>query len=213
MGRVCNCRNLLWVCAMSLFTTLKDIRAANPCGTYAHLLEFLEVTATEAKHCTNPLPVLTVMESNGVDDALWVIDNVIKNEYLSRCIAADMAEMVLHIFEAECPNDDRPRMAIQIARNPNSTRKQLAAAEAAAWDAARAARAAARAAVWAAVGATARASRASVWAAARASRACVWAAARAARVTEQAALREKQEARLRQYLENGIAAKDMEWAK
>ena len=80
------------------------------------------------------------------------------NERTARLFAVDCAERVLPLFEKRHPNDDRPRKAIQAARdyaNGKITKEALAAAGAAAWDAAGdAARAAARAA-WAAAGAAA----------------------------------------------------------
>ena len=82
------------------------------------------------------------------------------NEKSARLFAADCAERVLPIYEKEYPDDDRPRKAIQAARdyaNGKITKDKLAAAwdaaRAAAWDAARAA---ARDAAWAAAWAAAR---------------------------------------------------------
>jgi hypothetical protein len=46
-------------------------------------------------------------------------------------IAADRAEQVLHIFEAACPTDDRPRKAIEAARAGVSVPAARAAASAA----------------------------------------------------------------------------------
>ena len=72
------------------------------------------------------------------------IDDLTEQE--QRLIAADFAEHVLPLFEADYPDDDRPRKAIEAARafaRGEVTRTQLkaarAAAEAAAWAAARAA--------------------------------------------------------------------------
>ena len=74
-----------------------------------------------------------------------------------RLFAADCAERVLHVFERERPNDDRPRKAIQAARD-FANGKIGAAARDAAWAAARAAaRDAARDAAWAAAWDAARA--------------------------------------------------------
>ena len=91
-------------------------------------------------------------------------------EYLTeqeqRLIAADFAERVLPLFEAEYPDDDRPRKAIEAARafvRGEITKEQLDAAWAAA-------RAAAWAAAWAAAGDAAAAGAAAwnaAWAAAR----------------------------------------------
>ena len=82
------------------------------------------------------------------------------NERTARLFAADCAERVLPIFGKSYPNDNRPRNAIQAARDFANGK-----ITAAAWDAARAA---ARAAAWAAAEAAARAAaRAAAWAAER----------------------------------------------
>ena len=72
------------------------------------------------------------------------------NEKSARLFAADCAEYVLHLFEKRHPNDNRPRAAIQAARDfadGKINKEQLATARDAAWAAARAA---ARDAAWAA---------------------------------------------------------------
>jgi hypothetical protein len=72
-------------------------------------------------------------------------------DYRLRMFAADCAERVLHLFEAERPHDDRPRRAIEAARA--FARGEIdAAAGAAAWAAAGDA---AGEAAWAAAGAAA----------------------------------------------------------
>jgi len=77
------------------------------------------------------------------------------NERTARLFACDCAEHVLYIFEAQHPDDSRPRQAIETVRRyarGEATKEELAAA----WDAAgAAARAAARAAAWDAAGAAA----------------------------------------------------------
>jgi hypothetical protein len=103
------------------------------------------------------------------------------NERTARLAATDFAEAVLPIFEARHPTDDRPRLAIQAARdyaNGLIDDAAWAAAWAAAEAAARAAaRDAARDAAWAAAEAAAEvAAEVAAWAAARAA---AWAAARA----------------------------------
>jgi hypothetical protein len=116
------------------------------------------------------------------------------NERTSRLFAADCAERVLYLYEQEYPNDDRPRAAIQAARDFAEGRIDQAAL-----DAARvAASAAERDAAWDAA-----------WTAARAA---AWAAARDAGVTKRpspatdwisrwGAEREWQARRLLEYLE------------
>ena len=49
-------------------------------------------------------------------DKKWVFVRSIDKSKL-RLVAADFAERVLHIFESKYPNDDRPRKAIEAARN------------------------------------------------------------------------------------------------
>jgi hypothetical protein len=102
------------------------------------------------------------------DWMIWlVIEATLLDDRSLRLFAADCAEHVLHFFEEKCPKDDRPRKAIQAARDfANGTIG--AAARDAAGDAAWAA---ARAAAWDAAGAAARAA---AWAAARAA---AWGAA------------------------------------
>jgi hypothetical protein len=120
------------------------------------------------------------------------------NDRTARLFAADCAEHLLPLFEADFPTDDRPRKAIETARrfaDGKASREEMAAAQAAAgaaawdaaWDAARAAawdaaqaaaRAAARVAAWAAAWAAARAAaRDAAWAAAWAAE-CEWQTAR-----------------------------------
>ncbi len=78
-------------------------------------------------------------------------------ERTQRLFAADCAEHVLPIFEKRRPHDDRPRLAIQAARDYADGNIDAAARAAAGYAAGAAARAAADAAAWAAVSAAARA--------------------------------------------------------
>lgn len=189
----------------ALTTTLAEIRAASPCEEgWRKLLRHLGKTAAEAKADTAEIPLSVVLDGNGMDDALWVLDCAICNQRIIALFAADCAERVLPIFEREMPGDDRPRRAIEAARDQNLS----ASARGAAWEAAcasaraaRAARASARAAAWASA-------RAAAWAALDSARAAAldsagapaWEAARAA-----------QSSRLRQYCEHGEAAASMPW--
>ena len=152
-------------------TTLNAIRAASPCHDgWTKLLKHLGKTSADDE----PLPLLTVLDSNGLDDALWVLDHTKCDPRLARHFGAWCAEQVLPIFEAAYPNDMRPRNAIAVARNDDATPEDRDAARAAAgyaWAAS-----AARAAAWAAAGAAAgAAARAAAWAAAGdAARAAAW---------------------------------------
>ena len=151
-------------------TTLNAIRKASPCENgWLKLLKHLGKTKADDE----PLDLLTVLDSNGLDDALWVMSYAKPDDRLARHFQAWCAEQVLPIFEAECPNDRRVRDQIAMLRNDDATYEERAAARAAArtaaWGAAwGAARTAARTAAWATVWDAARtAARAAAWAAAR----------------------------------------------
>ena len=139
-------------------TTLNAIRKASPCEKgWLKLLKHLGKTKADDE----PLDLLTVLDSNGLDDALWVLSHAMPDDRLARHFQAWCTEQVLPIFEAERPNDRRVRDQIAMLRNDDATYEDRAAA-----------RAAARTAAWAAAWAT-------VWDAARtAARASAWAAAR-----------------------------------
>jgi hypothetical protein len=66
-------------------------------------------------------------------DKLWVAFRLIPKDNI-KLACADIAESVLHIFEAKYPDDKRPRLAIEAARRGNAVAD--AAAYAAAADAA-----------------------------------------------------------------------------
>jgi hypothetical protein len=158
-------------------TTLNKIKAHSPCKDgWNKLLNYLGKTQAD----NEPLSIATIIQSNGIKDAVWALRAVEGKDKEIRLFAADCAELVLHIFENRYPNDDRPRKAIQAARdyaNGVIGKDELAAARAAAWDAARAAAwdaagEAARATAWDAAG---DAAWATAWAAAgEAARAAAW---------------------------------------
>jgi hypothetical protein len=162
--------------------TLNAIRAHCPCEDgWRKLLAHLGKTKPDDEQ----LPLLTILDSNGVDDALWCL-RALPPEYGPACrlLACEYAETVLPIFESEHPDDKRPRAAIETARRHargEATDTELAAARFAARFAARAAAgAAARASAGTAAGASAgtaawAAAWASAWDAAGASaRAAAW---------------------------------------
>ena len=145
-------------------TTLNKIKSHSPCGLqepnntqkgWGKLLNHLGKTQSDDE----PLELSTILESNGVDDTIWAMRAVDVKDKDIRLFAADCAELVLPIYEKQYPNDDRPRKAIQAARdyaNRLINEDELAAASAAAsaaagaaW-AARATASAAWAAAWAA---------------------------------------------------------------
>ena len=139
-------------------TTLNRIRAAKPCGEgWEKLLAHLGKTKADDE----PLDLLTILDSNGFDDALWVLSYAMPDDRLARHFQAWCAEQVLHLFEAERPNDTRVRDQIAMLRNDAATDEDRVDVRAAAWaavgDTARAAAGdAAWAAAWAAAGDAAR---------------------------------------------------------
>ena len=138
-------------------TTLNKIRRNSPCEDgWAKLLKHLGKTKGDDEAIT----FSTIIESNGLDDALWCLKTICpEHDKEVRLFAADCAESVLHIYEGAYPDDDRPRKAIEAARTLANSEIDDAT-----WDAAwAAARDAARAAAW---DATWDAARAAAWAAA-----------------------------------------------
>ena len=183
-------------------TTLAAIRAASPCESgWKKLLAALGKTKAD----NEPLDLLTVLNSNGLDDALWVMSFAMPDARLARHFQAWCAEQVLHIFEAVRPDDHRVRDQIEMLRRDDATKAERDAARVAAEaarasaDAARdAADAAARDAAWASARASARAA---AWASARdAARVAARVAAEAARDAAWASARDVQESRLRKML-------------
>lgn len=144
-------------------TTLSRILEHGPCGQdpedgcgWWRLLNHLGKTEPDNK----PLSMITILESNGLDDALWALRSVEGYEREVRLFGCWCACQSLPIFERDYPNDMRPRQAIETAALYAEGIVDNAA-WAAAWDAARAAAwAAARdaagdaawAAAWAAAG-------------------------------------------------------------
>jgi len=139
-------------------TTLARIRAASPCKEgWKTLLAHLGKTKADDE----ALQLLTVLDSNGLDDALWVLSHAMPDDRLARHLQAWCAEQVLNIFEAERPDDTRFRDQIAMLRRDDATPQERDAAYAAAYAAARdAANAAARGA---ARGAAMDAARSAAW--------------------------------------------------
>ena len=129
-------------------TTLAAIRAASPCEDgWRKLLGALGKTSADDE----PLDLLTVLDSNGLDDALWVLSYAMPDDRLARHFQAWCAEQVLHLFEAERPDDARVRDQIAMLRNDEADEAAREAAREAAWAAWAAGAAwAAREAAWAA---------------------------------------------------------------
>ena len=166
-------------------TTLTEIRKHSPCGPgWEKLLSSLGKTKADDE----PLAITTVLDSNGLDDALWCLRAVSGHEKEIRLFAVWCAIQVQHLM-----TDERSVAALVVAEdfaNGKATSSDLSAAWAAAWAAAGDA---AWAAAWAAAGeAAGAAAGAAAWkAAGAAARAAAGAAARAAAW-------EAQEAKLRE---------------
>ena len=156
-----------------MFTTLNKIREQGPCiDGWERLLRSLGKTKADDE----PLSLLTVLDSNGLDDTLWCFRAVDGFDKEKRLFAVWCARQVQHLL-----TDPRSLVALDVAE-----RFALGAATLAELDAAWAA---ARSAAWAAA-------RDAAWDAA-------WAAAESAArdAARSAAQSDAQEAQLRKLLE------------
>ena len=137
---------------MTYTVTLNAIRAHRPCRSgWEKLLCHLGKTAADDE----PLDLLTVLDSNGLDDALWCLRALgPEHDNAVRLLVCDLVEPAMRFVP---PGETLPQEALRVARA--FARGQATAGElAAAWAAARAAAwAAADAAAWAAADAAARA--------------------------------------------------------
>ena len=134
-------------------TTLNRIREHQPCAEgWTKLLKHLGKTQADDE----PLPFSIILESNGLDDALWCCRAEPQYAQEWRLYAVWCARQVQHLT-----TDPRSLAALDVAEryaNGQATADDLAAAGAAAWDAAwDAAWAAAEVAAWDAARAAARA--------------------------------------------------------
>ena len=202
-----------------MYTTLNQIRACHPCGlkpingVYSGLcllMRNLGKTTTDDE----PVTIMEILESNGIDDALWCLQAVDGYEREKRLLAVDFARMSQHLADdpAACAAviDVAERYANGLATDDELARARARASASAsdwasawAWASARArARASASASDWASAWAwasdwawaSARAS-ASAWASARASAsasdwawASAWASASASALEDKATL-------------------------
>lgn len=135
-----------------IYTTLNRIREHSPCAEgWAKLLRHLGKTRADDE----PVSFVTILDSNGLDDALWCCRAEPEQSSLWRHFAVDCAESVRHLM-----TDERSTAALDVARrhaNGEATDQELAAARVAARAAARAAAGdAAWDAAWAAAWAAAR---------------------------------------------------------
>ena len=161
-------------------TTLNQIRKKAPCKSgWVKLLTHLSKTGADDE----PLSIATVLDSNGLDDAIWCLRAVEGYDREIRLYAVWCARQVQHLM-----TDPRSIAALDVAErfaHGVATQQELAAASASAspaWDAARAT----------ANGAAEDAAEDAAWAAA-------WALAEDAEwAADAAAARAAQEKRLRQ---------------
>jgi hypothetical protein len=121
-------------------TTLWKIREHSPCyDGWAKLLKHLGKTRAD----NEPLAIATIIDANGLDDALWCLRAVSGHDREIRLYALQCARQVQHLL-----TDTRSIAAIDVAErfaNGEASEEELAAARAAAG-------AAAGAAAWAAAG-------------------------------------------------------------
>ena len=170
-------------------TTLNAIRKHEPC-TYGW--EKLLVYLGKTKADDEPLSIATILDSNGLDDALWCLRAVEGRDREIRLYAVWCARQVQHLMK-----DQRSLDALDVAEryaNGEATRDELSAA----W-------AAARVAAWTAARVAARAAADAVDAARAAARAAAVDAVDAARDAAWYAagdeMRQRQEAELRRICE------------
>ena len=120
-------------------TTLTAIRKHQPCESgWIKLLKNLGKTKAD----DDPLSILKVLESNGLDDAIWCLRAVEGCEKEIRLYTVRCARQAQHLM-----TDPRSLNALDVAEafaNGQATKEELDAARDAAWDAAGAARDAAR---------------------------------------------------------------------
>jgi len=110
-------------------TTLNEIRAHSPCADgWRKLLTHMGKSAADDEL----LPIATVLDSNGLDDALWCLRAVTGHDREIRLYAVWCARQVAHMM-----TDQRSIGALKVAEryaNGLASKEELAAAWAAAGD-------------------------------------------------------------------------------
>ena len=111
-------------------TTLNAIRAYQPCPDgWRKLLAYLHKTEADDA----PLSLLTILDSNGLDDALWALRSVDGHAREKRLYAVWCARQVEHLL-----TDQRSLDALEVAERfarGRATREELEDAARAAYDA------------------------------------------------------------------------------
>ena len=102
---------------MKLTTTLARIREHSPCTSgWKTLLQHLG--GIDAYGEDTPINLLTILDSNCVQDMLWCLRATVEDsKSVASQLAIAFAEDALSMFEARFPNDDRPRKAIKAAKD------------------------------------------------------------------------------------------------
>lgn len=135
-----------------MITTLKKIRAHGPCREgWQLLLHYLDKTQADDE----PLSLKTILDANGLNDALWCLRTIEGRNREIRLYAVWCARQVQHLMP-----DPRSIAALDVVERyarGKASAEELSAARIGAWEAARVtAQEAAKEAAWAAA-ATARA--------------------------------------------------------
>ena len=115
-----------------IYTTLNRIRGRNPCTNgWRKLLTYLGKTEADDA----PLAYSTIIESNGLDDALWCLRAEPQHSSIWRMFAVRCARRVQHLM-----TDERALQALDVAERHargEATDSELTAARVATWYAAR----------------------------------------------------------------------------
>lgn len=93
-----------------MLVTAKQVIAMNPCSDYSH-------EGIRERHGENGVTPKQIAEFDiPPEDRFWVLIRLVPVDK-RRLVAADIAESVLHLFEKQSPDDERPRKAIEAARS------------------------------------------------------------------------------------------------
>lgn len=94
--------------------TFNRLRSHNPCvDKYMKFRYFLDSIDPDKE-----FPILRILDCPDLDilDLFWALRAVEGHDQETRMLAADAAERVLHFFEADHPDDAKPREAIEATR-------------------------------------------------------------------------------------------------
>src|SRR3990167_8105939 len=123
-----------------LHTTFSRLFGAGACTIgYRRLARSLGGIRVYGKDA--PIPLSHIVESNGLQDALWCLRAVVPGEEaealrVSRLLALECAERVLPVYERQYPNDPRVRDCLAITHRfltGDATKEELRLARRAAY--------------------------------------------------------------------------------